>query len=99
MNTFDRAAIVSAVVGVLFVALTGWLAASASAMGATGEALVPLLLGPGLKGTLALSAAAVFAVAGKAERRRQGLMAAARKPTELSAMNDDEPVHPSRRAA
>ncbi|MEM7695634.1 MAG: hypothetical protein AAF318_14360 [Pseudomonadota bacterium] len=63
MTRFDRAAIVAVVVGIAFFALFGGLAWQ-------GGMTIPLVLGVGLKGVLALGFAAVMAMAGRLERRR-----------------------------
>lgn len=93
MNTFHRAAVVSAVVGLLFVALTVWLAVPLVERGVAAEAMIPVLLGSICKGFLALSCAAVMTYAGRLERRRQDLarVAPPAPAGTLCPANDDLP--------
>ncbi|MEM8665035.1 MAG: hypothetical protein AAGF49_13060 [Pseudomonadota bacterium] len=76
-NTFHRAAIVAGVVGALFLLLSAVTAAPMIAAGAGAAALIPAILGIGLKGALALGFAAVMLVAARLESRRLAMQAAA----------------------
>ncbi|MEO1106221.1 MAG: hypothetical protein AAFW98_21215, partial [Pseudomonadota bacterium] len=73
LNTFHRAAIVAGVVGALFLVLSAVTAAPLIAAGAGAAALIPAILGIGLKGVLALGFAAVMLVAARLETRRQAM--------------------------
>lgn len=76
MTVWTRASIVLSAVGVALLALAAVAAAGPLRVGAEFSALVPLFLGVGLKGVLALVGAAVMAHAARLERRRVALAAA-----------------------
>ena len=98
MTLWGRAAVVLAVVGVAFLALTGWLVADGLAAGAGAAALVPIALGVGLKGVLSLCGAAVMAYAARLEARRRALVVA-RRDEDARHATAEEPAPPLREAA
>ena len=98
MTLWGRAAVVLAVVGVAFLALTGWLVADGLAAGAGAAALVPIALGVGLKGVLSLCGAAVMAYAARLEARRRALVVA-RRDEDARHVTAEELAPPLREAA
>ncbi|MEM8552622.1 MAG: hypothetical protein AAGF45_09595 [Pseudomonadota bacterium] len=90
MNTFHRAAFVSGVVSVLFVALTAVIAVPLVSRGVPFEAMVPMVMGSTVKGLLAAMGAAVFLIAARMETRRQAMAVAAQPaPAGAQAVNDN----------
>ncbi|MEM9222149.1 MAG: hypothetical protein AAGB11_07090 [Pseudomonadota bacterium] len=97
LNIFHRAAVVSAVVGILFGVLGAVVFWQLDQRGAPLSSYVPYLLGIGIKGVLALSLAAVMAMAARLEDRRQRAIIARREepqtePRADSAEEDDLPL-------
>jgi hypothetical protein len=76
MTVWTRAAIVLSIVGVALLSLAAVSATGPIRAGADMAMLVPVFLGVGLKGVLALMAAAVMAWAARLEGRRRAIQAA-----------------------
>ena len=94
MSIWSRAAVVLSVVGIALVTVAAVAAVGPIRAGAPPAALVPLILGIGLKGGLALVAAGVMAQAARLERRRQAL--GAQRAAATAQISGAAQQHPQR---